>query len=232
MTFILAEGPIAVPSLAGIVIYGCRFDSEQYDDTWFERLAIDRPLFLDDAVRSRRAEYLAGRHCASRGLAAIGIVPRSIRMGALRQPLFPAPSAGSISHIPGRACAAVVAGGPSMVGIDVQDVIDAPTAREIAPNIVTPEEEAMLFAVFGERAITVAFSIKETFFKAACPQVGRYFGFEEVAVTHVRDAGSTVELTAVRGTGDALRAGARAEVRLTWLDEQTVLSVLAGEAHV
>jgi enterobactin synthetase component D len=230
MTFILSEGPVEAAALAGIVIYSCEYDPARYDESCFDRLGIERPPFLDRAVRSRRAEYLAGRYCATCCLSTIGIGPRAIGTGPLRQPLFPPPSIGSISHTGRRACAAVAPDARALVGIDVQERIGAEAAAEIASSLATAEELAMLERVFGDRAVTVAFSIRETFFKAVSPRIGRYFGFEEVAVTAVSDGARDVELTVVRGVSDELSAGTRVQVRLAWLDEQTLLSVLTREA--
>ncbi len=60
------------------------------------------------AVPKRVQEFVAGRLCARRALAELGIVDFPIRVAADRQPCWPAQAVGSITHTAGF-CAAVVA---------------------------------------------------------------------------------------------------------------------------
>ncbi|CCJ91504.1 4'-phosphopantetheinyl transferase [enterobactin] siderophore [Cronobacter turicensis 564] len=58
--------------------------------------------------------------------------------------------------------------------------MDAQTARDLAPGIIDVQERAVLARAplpFAS-ALTLAFSAKESLFKALFPQVGDWFGFE------------------------------------------------------
>ncbi|MDI6465877.1 4'-phosphopantetheinyl transferase superfamily protein, partial [Cronobacter turicensis] len=100
-------------------------------------------------------------------------------IGAHREPRWPAGFTGSITHTGHRAWATVIAA-PGGVGIDVENLMDAQTARDLAPGIIDAQERLLLGRAplpFAS-ALTLAFSAKESLFKALFPQVGDWFGFE------------------------------------------------------
>jgi enterobactin synthetase component D len=113
-------------------------------------------------------EHLAGRIAAACALKAVGVkgVPGT---GDQRQPLWPAPWSGSISHCDTRALA-VVAARP--VGIDIENVLTLALAEELESSIISPAERGVLKAsgLPFELALTLAFSAKESGFKPASAQ--------------------------------------------------------------
>lgn len=119
---------------------------------------------LANCARKRQMEHLAGRIAAACALKAAGVkgVPGT---GDQRQPLWPAPWSGSISHCGTRALA-VVADRP--VGIDIENVFTPALAAELESSIIRPPERAVLKAsgLPFELALTLAFSAKESGFKA------------------------------------------------------------------
>ena len=114
--------------------------------------------------RKRKAEHLAGRIAAVHALREYGIktVPG---IGRQRQPLWPQKLFGSISHSASTALA-VVSRQP--VGIDIEAIFTPQTAAELASSIVTHAEQELLAngCLSIEQALTLAFSAKESAFKA------------------------------------------------------------------
>ncbi|HAT1619582.1 TPA: enterobactin synthase subunit EntD [Raoultella planticola] len=119
---------------------------------------------IENCGRKRQMEHLAGRIAAACALKAAGVkgVPGT---GDQRQPLWPAPWSGSISHCDTRALA-VAATRP--VGIDIENVLTPALAAELESSIISPTERAVLKAsgLPFELALTLAFSAKESGFKA------------------------------------------------------------------
>ncbi|NCH22509.1 enterobactin synthase subunit EntD [Cronobacter turicensis] len=134
---------------------------------------------LANAVARRQAEHLAGRIAAVAALRAAGAPALPPGIGAHREPRWPAGFTGSITHTGHRAWATVIAA-PGGVGIDVENLMDAQTARDLAPGIIDAQERLLLGRAplpFAS-ALTLVFSAKESLFKALFPQVGDWFGFE------------------------------------------------------
>lgn len=169
-------------------LYHCRFDREFYRDPLFADLAILFPESLDNAVTKRRAEFLAGRYCARKSLQNLGISTTELAIGKHRNPLWPAAIIGSISHCGDHAVA--ISGRCTQalgVGIDIEDEIASETVEKIQHQILSEEELALLaqHTVAKPLLFTLAFSLKESFFKAAYPTVGNYFDFDAVALVAI-----------------------------------------------
>ena len=114
--------------------------------------------------RKRKAEHLAGRIAAVHALREFGLktVPG---IGTQRQPVWPQGLFGSISHSASTALA-VVSRQP--VGIDIEAIFTPQTATELASSIVTHAEKELLAnsGLSIEQALTLAFSARESAFKA------------------------------------------------------------------
>lgn len=139
---------------------------------------------LARAGRKRKAEHLAGRIAAVHALREQGHknVPG---MGEQRQPLWPEGLFGSISHCATTALA-VVSRKP--VGIDIEEIVTPQTAAELADSIVTGAEKARL-AGSGlpfEQALTLAFSAKESAFKATPERMQAGCGFMHYHILDVQ----------------------------------------------
>ncbi|MBQ0203115.1 enterobactin synthase subunit EntD [Citrobacter portucalensis] len=119
---------------------------------------------LQSCGRKRKAEHLAGRIAAVHALREFGLktVPG---IGTQRQPVWPQGLFGSISHSASTALA-VVSRQP--VGIDIEAIFTPQTATELASSIVTHAEKELLAnsGLSIEQALTLAFSAKESAFKA------------------------------------------------------------------
>ncbi|MDZ5699778.1 4'-phosphopantetheinyl transferase family protein [Chelativorans sp. M5D2P16] len=140
---------------------------------------IDVPPRIARAAPRRLAEFVAGRRCAGEALRLLSGRTSFPGQAEDRAPVWPEGILGSISHSRDRAIA--VAGRSERyraLGVDLETVLTETEAREIAPQTLTERE----LARFGRRvdAFTVglAFSAKESLFKALYPIVRRFCGFD------------------------------------------------------
>lgn len=145
---------------------------------------------LANCARKRQMEHLAGRIAAACALKAAGVkgVPGT---GDQRQPLWPAPWSGSISHCGTRALA-VVADRP--VGIDIENVFTPALAAELESSIIRPPERAVLMAseLPFALALTLAFSAKESGFKALPLAQQPGTGFMDFRITGIEGEVATL----------------------------------------
>jgi len=192
------------------LIYHCEFNKEHYDDTLFDALGIKYSESLKNAVIKRRAEFLAGRYCAKHSLEKRGINNTTIGIGKNRNPIWPKTVVGSISHCGNHAVA--ITGNASTligVGIDIEDEISLETIENIQHQIVNREEAALISQNIGDRSLffTLAFSVKESFFKAAYPTVGQYFDFYAVSITEFSKENQTISFRINHTLHERLKQG-------------------------
>jgi 4'-phosphopantetheinyl transferase EntD len=133
---------------------------------------------------SRAAEFAAGRCCARRALAAIGI-PAAVGRGSDRAPQWPPGIVGSISHT-GRFSLAVVARRSEIAGLGVDIELLGRVRRELWPIVFRPAEAARLEAEPAERQPVLAsimFSAKEAYFKFQYPIWRAWLDYREAMVS-------------------------------------------------
>jgi 4'-phosphopantetheinyl transferase EntD len=183
-------------------------------DAWEGTLLPEEEPFVARAVERRRREFTAGRTCARRALAALGIEGFPILVGEDRAPVWPEGIVGSIAHCDGY-CGAVAArrGAILGLGLDVEraDPLDART-REL---VCTASERARLGAGAGAGRLAKAhFSAKESVYKCVGPILGRFLEFHEVEID--LDAGAGL-FTARLRIPETLPGGAgRLDGRVAW----------------
>lgn len=138
---------------------------------------------LSDCARKRQTEHLAGRIAAVYALREVGEkeVPA---VGDRRQPLWPAPWYGSISHCE-RSALAVVSAGP--VGVDIERILSPALAAELESSIVNSAEKSLLDAssLPSALALTLAFSAKESGFKATPAANQCALGFADFQIVDI-----------------------------------------------
>ena len=130
--------------------------------------------------RKRQAEHLAGRIAAAYALREVG-EKRLPAIGDRRQPLWPTPWFGSISHC-GQRALAVIADRP--VGVDIERRFTPQLAAELESSIISPAEKtALLRSVLPfPLALTLAFSAKESGFKAWSSHASGLPGFHSARI--------------------------------------------------
>ena len=179
----LAEHPGELPDAIALA-----FDPLEGEAAQFERFGIACPPSVKRSAPKRKAEYLAGRRVALRALNEAGIAVDNIGIGPLREPQWPKGYVGSITHSNGIALAvATLANELRGVGIDLESVAAADAVAAIRQLVLSPTEERALSALasrVGEAtAMTIAFSAKESFYKATATTVGRLFDFNALRIT-------------------------------------------------
>jgi 4'-phosphopantetheinyl transferase EntD len=155
----------------------------------------DAPLHPDEArvvagaVEKRRRDFAAGRACARRALAELGLGDAAIPVGASREPRWPAGVVGSITHCEGY-CAAVVGWADDIGSIGIDAEPDDPLDGGVAGLVCTPAERRWIEqAPASVSWATLMFSAKESLYKAWFPLTRRALDFCDIALEVVPEAG-------------------------------------------
>jgi 4'-phosphopantetheinyl transferase EntD len=133
---------------------------------------------------ARRREFAAGRGCARRAIAELGVPGGPVLRGLRRAPSFPDGVVGAITHTNGF-CAAAVARSESFAGVGLDAERDEAISERAAARICAPGELAALRALSGrtpESWAAIVFSAKETLYKAYFPLTGFFIGFRDALV--------------------------------------------------
>jgi 4'-phosphopantetheinyl transferase EntD len=135
------------------------------------------------AVETRAREFAAGRLCARRALAELGL-ERPVRAAPDRQPIWPEGVVGSITHTQGYA-AAVVAPRPVLAALGLDTERAGRVKPELWPKICVDEEIAWLESLDREEqavGATLIFAAKEAFYKCQYPSTRQWLNFGDVRV--------------------------------------------------
>jgi 4'-phosphopantetheinyl transferase EntD len=149
-----------------------------------ELLTLAELQLMARCAEKRIQDFAAGRACAHRALAELGVLDFSLLAGEHREPLWPADIIGSITHTQGYG-AAVVARQRDLksVGLDCE-VIDS-VDEDLWSRICTPPEIERLAqlppAERGPQAALI-FAAKEAFYKCQFPLTRAWVGFEDVVI--------------------------------------------------
>lgn len=179
------------------MVFG-HFVASAYLDNLYSRYNITFPSAMLRAVDKRRAEFLAGRVAARHVMRALQIPDSNVGIGSDREPVWPSGIAGSISHSDHKVASLVCQSSDRLVGIDVEEVLDLHTGEEITSQVLSENELVMLQqdVTSLEILVTIAFSAKETLYKALFPRVRDFFDFKAAEVVTVpRDGQVCLALT-------------------------------------
>lgn len=149
-------------------------------------LAGERHL-VERAGPARARELAAGRLCARRAAAQLGVVDCAIGARPDRRPEWPERLTGSITHTDGFSAAAV---GDRRrfraIGIDAERI--GRVSREIWDQVLVPDEVDWLQALptsAQAAAAALVFSAKEAFYKCQYEVTQQWLEFRDVAVDFV-----------------------------------------------
>jgi len=187
-----------------------RFDLQQFDSALFSFYAIPQPAHLSQAVNKRRAEYLASRYAARIALTSLGISDFLLDNDADRAPIWPAGIIGSLSHTAQRAVIVCAAARPQrMAGVDVELLMKADSALELSEIIVSADELIYLkqCGIPLTSALTLAFSLKESLYKAVYPQLRQFMDFHSAEVTALNGETGQARLRLTRDFSREFPAG-------------------------
>lgn len=151
------------------------------------------PLELRKAKTSRQREFIAGRWCASRVLALLGVTGEVGRRDD-RAPTWPIGVAGAISHTRELAVAAGWRG--EGLGIDLEPMLTPDALNDLRASTIDDDEWRVLGEELG--LATALFSAKESIFKCEYPRTGTWLEFTDAKLV-ARDAEA---LTLRLKTGD------------------------------
>ncbi len=209
-----------------VMLLQARFDLAHYDNTLFATYNLPFPDHLNNAVAKRRAEYLASRVCVRYALGQLGIDHFILTNDKDRAPLWPQGIVGSLSHT--HHCISLLlarATSHKLPGVDCEKVMKHQTAEEMQSMIITPQEMTVLqqsglpFAA----ALTVAFSLKESLYKAMFPQLRTFMNFDSAEIISCTPNAGRVGLRLTRTFSDAFPAGREFTGRAL-LEQDDVLS--------
>ncbi|EMB9109882.1 4'-phosphopantetheinyl transferase [Klebsiella quasipneumoniae] len=167
--------------LAGYTLQHVDFDPATFQAA--DLLWLPYHASLSGWGRKRQAEHLAGRIAAVYALREVG-EKQPPAIGDRRQPLWPAPWFGSISHC-GQRALAVVADRP--VGVDIERRFTPQLAAELESSIINEAEKKVLLhsGLPFPLALTLAFSAKESGFKATPTAGQRALGFTDFQIVEI-----------------------------------------------
>jgi len=140
--------------------------------------------FSSRAVDKRVREFAAGRVCARRALADLGMADFPLRAAADRQPLWPPDVIGSITHTDGF-CAAAATERGRLIGIGIDTEVVATVSAAMQEHICGEAETRWIRSlppVMQDAATMLIFSAKEAFYKCQYPVVGEWLNFTAVEI--------------------------------------------------
>jgi enterobactin synthetase component D len=177
-------------------LQGVLFSKTHYNDKLFVEYNLDLPDPIAEAMPKRKAEFLAGRLTARKACDDYLATPflGQLAIGPDRAPIWPIGLNGSISHCylsngDGIAIAACCSS-EQFIGIDVEAIFSGLQAVKLA-NLFTDHSEREVIASMKAEieylvGLTAVFSAKESFFKAAYPDVQRYFDFDAIKLIGIK----------------------------------------------
>lgn len=196
---------------------------EEPDEAALGELHAAERALAQELAPLRRREWVAGRRALRRAL--VGVVEPAAPL--LRDdrgaPVVPAGAVGSVSHKRALAVALAAPDAGWTIGVDLE--VPGPRRIDISARVLTAAERALLPAADAaarDRAVILAFALKEAIYKAIDPHLRRYVGFQEVAVWPVADGGARVEPLAPWGL----------EVEAAWVEIEEYLVCTARARRV
>ncbi|MBD2797559.1 4'-phosphopantetheinyl transferase superfamily protein [Xenorhabdus sp. 18] len=205
------------------------FDLSYYRDALFGECGIVNPPRLQNAVNKRRAEYLAARYCTQHVLHKLGYSGFQVTNAEDRSPIWPDNICGSISHSANCAIAfAASCHQYRMIGVDIEQEIKSETIESVSSSIINDHEVKLLTECplpFAQ-VFTLAFSIKESLFKALYPHVKRFFDFHAAEITSIDCRNHTISIKLLQTLSDMYRAGSQFHGNFTLMPQQQVLTYI------
>ncbi|MDX7991628.1 4'-phosphopantetheinyl transferase family protein [Xenorhabdus littoralis] len=213
-----------------IQIMQAYFDQVYYRNTLFDECGITYPTGLQNAVNKRKAEYLAARYCTQQILNNLGHSAFQVTNAQDRSPVWPDNICGSISHSANCAIAFATTCSDKyrMIGVDIEQEIKTETINSVSASVINDTEAALLTActLSFEQTFTLAFSIKESLFKALHPHVKRFFDFHAAEVTSIDCSDHTMSIKLLQTLSDEYRAGSQFHGNFALMPQQQVLTYI------
>ncbi|MDX7986631.1 4'-phosphopantetheinyl transferase superfamily protein [Xenorhabdus sp. 12] len=219
----------SLPEYPDVQVMLAYFSQTFYRDTLFDEHGIAFPVNLQNAVNKRRSEYLAARYCTQQVLNHLNYPHFQVANAKDRSPIWPDNICGSISH--STNCAIAFAASCEhyrIIGIDIEQEIKTDTIENVSASIINDTEKALLAACslpFGQ-AFTLAFSIKESLFKALYPHVKCFFDFHAAEITSIDCSSHTVSIKLLKTLSEQYQVGSLLHGTFVFMPQQQVLTYI------
>ncbi|MDR0218979.1 MAG: 4'-phosphopantetheinyl transferase superfamily protein [Enterobacteriaceae bacterium] len=205
------------------------FTPDGYQDDLFDQHGIAFPIRLQKSVVKRRAEYLAARYCVRQLLNNLGYPDVQVGNAEDRSPIWPENICGSISH--STQCAIVFVAPRDkyqLIGIDIEKEIKQETIDSVSASIINATEAELLSRcpLPFIQAFTLAFSIKESLFKALHPYVKRFFNFDAAEIVEIDCVQRTITIKLLQTLSDQYPAGCMFHGGFVLMPKQQLLTYI------
>lgn len=226
---------LPLPSGITLRIHLAPFFLEEFESSSFALTGIPCPPSIAKSVPKRQAEFFFGRLAARAALKDFGVMTSEVLIGEARAPIWPTKVVGSISHIDGLAGAVVGARARHCgLGIDLERTATGWSQASLRKTVIDADELSRLRAVAMtltlDELVTLAFSAKESLYKAAYDTVGHVFGFEAARVKTVDEHRGIITLILADDLHPQFSRGRCCEIAFARLDKETFIT--AFEARV
>lgn len=201
-----------------------QYDVDHFSDQFYSFYEIQKPPSWSSWIIKRKAQFLAGRLACCSSLQALDINETLVLSGENREPIWPENSLGSISHTKNFSIATTINSAmiPALgIGVDIEEMIDENELEKIKKIILITND----FTLFDKKSnltdqqlLTLIFSCKESFFKAAYPNAGRYFDFNTVSIKLIDFKSQQVIVKSEITLSDQITAGNEYKVLFEFLD--------------
>ncbi|WP_428943560.1 4'-phosphopantetheinyl transferase family protein [Pantoea sp. FN060301] len=200
----------ALPGHPDVLLYCASYNAMHYSEALFDDMAIPRPQHLGQAVRKRRAEYLASRAVVRCALQRWGADDYILGNGPQREPLWPEGIRGSLSHTHQRISLLLTrTDSGKQPGVDCERLLLPGKAEALQERIIHPAERKILqhSGLSFATGLTAAFSVKESLYKALYPQLGQFMSFREATIVHSSPGAEQMIVRLTRHFSSAFEAG-------------------------
>ncbi|PHM46461.1 putative non-ribosomal peptide synthetase [Xenorhabdus mauleonii] len=221
----------SLPEHPDVQVMLAYFSQAFYRDTLFDEHGITFPVNLQKAVNKRRSEYLAARYCTQYVLNHLNYPHFQVTNAVDRSPIWPDNICGSISHSTNCAIAfAASCDHYRIIGIDIEQEIKPDTIENVSASIINDAERALLTVctLTLEQAFTLAFSIKESLFKALYPHVKCFFDFHAAEITAIDCHSHTVSIKLLQTLSEQYQAGLPFHGKFVLMPQQQVLTYIVA----
>jgi enterobactin synthetase component D len=207
------------------------FELGRYTPDVFERHQVAFPDHIRNSVPKRQAEFAAGRLCAQSMLELYGHGKHAVAIGPHREPVWPQGFIGSITHN-GVYAAAVACPATRFlgIGIDIETVVGAEARSALMDLVVSSDELDCMNAQGGAIAfdplLTLVFSAKESFFKAAFEQVRTYFDFDALKLVRIDPQHRVLHFEGMQTLSATLSKGSAYQAYFDFLGESSLFTVV------
>jgi len=164
------------------------------------QIYLEEQALIENAIDKRKDEFTAGRVCAHKLLAQLGIKNAPVLAGENRMPIWPQGIVGSITHTK-EYCAVALTNNSEFKSIGLDAEYIERVKENIWKVICTENELKNLQTIDQEQRqknATLIFSAKECFFKCQFPLTKEWVDFQdvEIAINNEKETFSIIPIKA------------------------------------